>query len=219
LFLSGLAFGSMTKSLQDAAKSNPLLARVLSDQGLDGIYTTMTQILAAATTAFVVSAVLRLNHDEESGLAEPVLAGSVSRWRWLLSAVAASVLASAVLMLCAALGNGLGAGVTLGQPATVFRLTAAGIAYVPALAVIAGIAALAVALRRPWIGWLAVTYVVTSLYLGALLRLPRWLIDASPVSRTTVPTHLSVTALLVMVVVAVALTGVAAVIYRNRDAL
>lgn len=219
LFLSGLAFGSMTKSLLDAAKSNPLLARVISDQGLDGVYTTLTQFLAAATTAFVVSAVVRLHRDEESGLAEPVLAGSVSRWRWLLSAVAAAVLASVVLMLCAGLGNGLGAGVTLGQPSTVLRLTAAGLAYVPAMAVIAGVAALAVALRRPWIGWLAVTYVVTSLYLGALLRLPRWLIDASPVGRTTVPAHVPVTALVVMVIVAVGLTGVAGVVYRNRDAL
>jgi ABC-2 type transport system permease protein len=219
LFLSGLAFGSMTKSLLDAAKSNPLLARVISDQGLDGVYTTLTQFLAAATTAFVVSAVVRLHRDEESGLAEPVLAGSVSRWRWLLSGVAAAVLASVVLMLCAGLGNGLGAGVTLGQPSTVLRLTAAGLAYVPAMAVIAGVAALAVALRRPWIGWLAVTYVVTSLYLGALLRLPRWLIDASPVGRTTVPAHVPVTALVVMVIVAVALTGVAGVVYRNRDAL
>jgi len=34
-----------------------------------------------------------------------------------------------------------------------------------------------------------------------------------------VPTHLPVPALVVMVVVAVALTGVAAVIYRNSDAL
>jgi ABC-2 type transport system permease protein len=219
LFLSGLAFGSMTKSLLDAAKSNPLLARVISDQGLDGVYTTLTQFLAAATTAFVVSAVVRLHRDEESGLAEPVLAGSVSRWRWLLSGVAAAVLASVVLMLCAGLGNGLGAGVTLGQPSTVLRLTAAGLAYVPAMAVIAGVAALAVALRRPWIGWLAVTYVVTSLYLGALLRLPRWLIDASPVGRTPVPAHVPVTTLVVMVIVAVGLTGVAGVVYRNRDAL
>lgn len=56
LFLSGLAFGSMTKSLIDAAKGNELLARVLAVQGNDGVYTTMTQFLAAATTAYVVGA-------------------------------------------------------------------------------------------------------------------------------------------------------------------
>ncbi|MCW2653413.1 MAG: hypothetical protein JWR32_4389 [Mycobacterium sp.] len=219
LFLAGLAFGSMTKSLQEAAKTNELVARVLATQGYNGIYTTMTQFLSAATTGFVVAAVVRLTHDEQSGIAEEVLAGAVSRWRWLLSAVAATLLGSAVLMVLAGLGNGLGAGVTMGNADLVPRLTGAGLAHLPAMAVMAGIAALAVALRRPWIGWLAVTFVVLSLYLGALLRLPRWLIDASPVGRTTVPSSVPVAALAVMVVVAVALTATAGVIYRNRDAV
>ena len=65
LFLGGLAFGSMTKSLLDAAKDNELLQRVLAQQGTDGVYTTMTQFLAAAATAYVVTAVLRVFNDEE----------------------------------------------------------------------------------------------------------------------------------------------------------
>ena len=86
------------------------------------------------------------------------------------------------------------------------------------MAVMAGIAALAVAVRQAWIGWLAVTFVVVSLYLGALLRLPQWLIDLSPVGRTTAPStircraggdgrHRG------------ALTLLAGAIYRRRDAL
>jgi ABC-2 type transport system permease protein len=209
----------MTKSLLDAAKGNELLARVLATQGNDGVYTTMTQFLAAAATAYVVSAVLRVYNDEQSGLGEAVLAGAVSRWRWLLTAVASALVGSAVLMFFAGLGNGLGAGLTLGEAGTVVKLTLAGLAYVPALAVVAGVAALAVALRQAWIGWLAITFVVTSLYLGALLRLPRWLIDLSPVGRTTAPSHYSVVTLTVMVVIAAALTIVGGWIYRSRDAL
>jgi ABC-2 type transport system permease protein len=209
----------MTKSLLDAAKDNPLIARVLAAQGNDGVYTTMTQFLAAATTAYVVGSVLRVFSDEESGLGEPVLARAVSRWRWLLTAVASALVGSAVLMLFAGLGNGLGAGITLGDPGTIVWLTLAGLANVPAMAVVAGVAALAVAVRHPWIGWLAVTFVVASLYLGALLRLPRWLIDLSPVGRTTAPMHYPVVALTVLVVVAMALTLVAGWIYRSRDAL
>ena len=219
LFLAGLAFGSMTKSLLDAAKDNPLLARVLTAQGTDGVYTTMTQFLAAAASAYVVSAVLRVYNDEESGLGEAVLAGAVSRWRWLLTAVASALVGSTVLMFFAGLGNGLGAGITLGEPGTIVRLTLAGLAYVPAMAVIAGVAAMAVAVRHAWIGWLAVTFVVTSVYLGALLRLPRWLIDLSPVGRTTAPMDYAVVALTVMAVIAAALTLCAGWIYRSRDAV
>jgi len=219
LFLAGLAFGSMTRSLTDAAQDNPLLARVLTAQGRDGVYTTMTQFLAAAATAYVASAVLRVYSDEESGLGEAVLAGAVSRWTWLMTAVASALLGSLVLMFFAGLGNGLGAGITLGQPGTMLRLTLAGPAYLPAMAVVAGVAALAVAVRHTWIGWLAVTFVVVSLYLGALLRLPRWLIDLSPVGRTTAPSSLSIGALTVMVVVGAALTLSAGWFYRSRDAL
>jgi ABC-2 type transport system permease protein len=122
-------------------------------------------------------------------------------------------------MFFAGLGNGLGAGITLGEPQTIVRLTLAGLAYVPAMAVVAGIAALAVAVRRPWIGWLAVTFVALSLYLGALLRLPRWLSGLSPVGRTTAPLNYPVVALTVMVVAAAGLTLVAGWIYRSRDAL
>jgi ABC-2 type transport system permease protein len=60
---------------------------------------------------------------------------------------------------------------------------------------------------------------VVSLYLGALLRLPRWLIDLSPVGRTTAPMNYSVIALAVMAAIAAALTLVAGWIYRSRDAL
>ena len=219
LFLAGLAFGSMTKSLLDAAKDNELLQRVLARGGIDSVYTTLTQFLAAAATAYVVGAVLRLWSDEQSGLGEAVLAGAVSRWRWLLTAVAAAIVGSAVLMFFAGLGNGLGAAVTIGEPDTIWRLTLAGLAYVPAMAAMAGVAALAVSLRQAWIGWLAVTFVVISLYLGALLRLPQWLLDASPVNQTKTPAEYSAVALGVMVVIAVLLTLVAGAIYRRRDAI
>ncbi len=219
LFLSGLAFGSMTKSLLDAAKANELLQRVLAHGGIDSVYTTLTQFLAAAATAYVVTGVLRVFSDEQSGLGEAVLAGAVSRWRWLLTAVAAAIIGATALMFVAGLGNGLGAAVTLGEPATIWRLTLAGVAYVPAMAVMAAVAAFAVAVRHTWIGWLAVTFVVISLYLGALLRLPQWLLDASPVGQTKAPAEYSAVALTVMVVVAAALSLVAGAIYRRRDAL
>ncbi|WP_059017286.1 hypothetical protein [Mycobacterium sp. M26] len=219
LLLAGAAFGSMTKSLLDAARGNPLLERVLSAQGTDGVYTTMTQFLAAATTAYVVSVVVGVSRDEESGLGEAVLAGAVSRWAWLLSAVGAAITGAAILLACAGLGNGLGAGLTLGEPATILRLTLAGLAFLPAMAVVAAVAALGVALRRPVVGWLAVTFVVAALYLGALLRLPHWLIDASPVSRTLAPSSISVGALGVMSAVAIALTVIAGWLYRRRDVI
>ena len=217
LLVAGAAFGSMTRSLLDAARGNELIARVLSAQGTDGVYTTMTQFLAAATTAYVVTVIVGISRDEESGRGEAVLAGSVSRWAWLVSAVGAALVGAVVLLGCAGLGNGLGAGLTLNEPHTILRLTGAALAFLPAMAVVAAVAALGVAVRRPGLGWLAVTFVIGALYLGALLRLPRWLIDASPVSRTTAPSSISVAALAVMTLIAVGITMIAGWLYRRRD--
>lgn len=219
LFLAGMAFGSMTTSLLDAAQQNEMLARMLAVSGTDGVYTTMSQFLAAAAGAYVVSAVLRTFSDEESGLSEAVLASAVSRWQWLLTSVGAALTGAAALLFCAGLGNGLGAGMTVGEPATIWRLTLAGLTFLPAMAVLAAVAALAVALRRPWIGWLAVAFVVVSLYLGALLRLPQWLLNASPVGQTTAPTDFPVAALATMLAVAATGTLLAGWIYRTRDAV
>lgn len=58
-----------------------------------------------------------------------------------------------------------------------------------------------------------------SLYLGALLRLPQWLLDASPVGQTTAPTDFPVTALVTMLAVATVGTLLAGSIYRTRDAV
>ncbi|MGV0849555.1 ABC transporter permease [Mycolicibacterium phlei] len=219
MFLAGLAFGSMTKSLLDTAEDNEMIRRVLEQQGPDSVYTTMTQFLAAAAGAYVVAAVLRLHADEATGLGEAVLAGAVSRWRWLLTAVAAALLGVAVLLVAAGLGNGLGVAVTVGGATTVPRLTLAGLAYLPAMAVLAAVAAIAVAVRRPWIGWLAVAFVVLTLYLGPLLRLPQWVIDLSPVSQITAPTSYAVAPLIVMIAVAAVLTALAGLRYRRRDAV
>ena len=218
LFAAGLVFGSMTKSLLDTARDNELVARVLAATGYDGVYTTMTQFLAAAAAAYVAAAVLRVRAEEQSGLAEPILAGAVSRWHWLLTAMYAALAGAAVLMLCAGLGHGVGAGLALGEPDTILRLVLAALAQLPALAVVTAVAALAVALRAPWIAWLAVTFVIAALYLGALLRLPDWLIELSPVSQTTVPQEFPTGALVVMLVAATIVAFAAGWIYRRRDA-
>ncbi len=62
------------------------------------------------------------------------------------------------------------------------------------------------------------TFVVATLYLGALLRLPQWLIDLSPVGQITAPRDLSVLTLVALTAVGAVLTVLAGYLYRNRDA-
>ena len=110
---------------------------------------------------------MRVCNDEQSGLGEAVLAGAVSRWRWLLTAVAAALLGSTVLMFFARSGQRP----RRGHHRRRARNRLAVDACRPRLRARDGgdrrkSRRWAVALRRPWIGWLAVTFVVTSLVPG-----------------------------------------------------
>ncbi len=218
IFLGGMAFGSMAKSLRDSIDTNPLLTRAFQAHGLDSIFATFNQVLAIAITAYVVSAILRLAKDEQSGIAESVLARAVSRGNWLLSAVAVTMLGSTLLMLIAGLGSGLGAATTLHDPGVVWRLTLAALAQLPALLVIAGIAALAVAVRHSWIGWLVVAFSVGMLYAG-ILQLPSWIVKLSPVMRVSAPVEYPWLTMFALMVIGVGLTAAASEIYRRRDAI
>ncbi|WP_081272049.1 ABC transporter permease [Mycobacteroides immunogenum] len=218
VFLGGMAFGSMAKSLRDSIDTNPLLARAFKSHGLDSIFATFNQVLAIAVTAYVVSAILKLAKDEQSGIAEAVLARAVSRWNWLLSAVAVTALGSALLMTIAGLGAGLGAASTLHEPDLVWRLALAGLAQIPALLVVCGIAAIAVSLRQSWIGWLVVAFSVGMLYAG-ILQLPSWLVKLSPVMRVSAPVEYPWLTMSLLVVIGSGLAAAAGEIYRRRDAI
>ena len=123
-------------------------------------------------------------------------------------------------MFFAGLGNGLGAGITIGEPQTIWRLTLAGLAFVPAMAAIAGVAALAVALRQP-VDRLAGSHIRHHLAVprraaaAAAVAARRCRRSARPRRRS----EYSAVALAVMVVAAAALTLVAGAIYRRRDAI
>ncbi|MUM16596.1 ABC transporter [Mycobacterium sp. CBMA271] len=218
VFLGGMAFGSMAKSLRDSIDTNPLLARAFKAHGLDSIFATFNQVLAIAVTAYVVSAIVKLTKDEQSGIAEAVLARAVSRWNWLLSAVGVTALGSVLLMVIAGVGGGLGAAAALHNPELVWRLTLAGLAQIPALLVISGIAAVAVAVRQTWIGWLTVALSVGMLYAG-ILQLPAWMVKLSPVMRVSAPVEYPWFTMFVLVVIGAGLIAAAGNIYRRRDAI
>lgn len=218
VFLGGMAFGSMAKSLRDSIDTNPLLARAFTAHGLDSIFATFNQVLAIAVTAYAVSAILRLAKDEQSGITEAVLARAVSRWTWLLSAVAMTALGSALLMTIAGLGAGLGAASTLHDPDLVWRLILAGLAQIPALLVVCGIAAVAVALRQSWIGWVVVAFSVGMLYAG-ILQLPTWVVKLSPVMRVSAPVEYPWLTMSLLIVLGASLAAAAGDLYRRRDAI
>jgi ABC-2 type transport system permease protein len=170
-----------------------------------------------------VMAVLRLRAEESGNLADPVLAGSTSRVRWGLSHILVAITGMALLMVIAGATTGLGYGVLAGGAGhSVAALLGAGLAQLPAVLVIAGVAAAAFGLAgraSAAIGWTAVGLAVALNIFGTVLQLSHWVLDVSPF--THIP-HLpggavSATPLIALCVITLALFAVGLAGLRQRD--
>jgi polyether ionophore transport system permease protein len=175
--------------------------------------------------AYGVSAVLRLRSEESGALAEPVLVGAQGRVRWGLSHVLVAVAGAALLLAAAGVAAGLGywmraPGVAAG--AEVARLLGAGLAQLPAVGVIIGIAVLAFGLRPAAavaIGWTAFGLALAINLFGQPLQLSQWVLDISPF--THVPRlpggTVSAPPLLWLSLIAVVLAAAGLAALRHRD--
>ena len=173
--------------------------------------------------AYGVSAVLRLRTEETAGRADPVLAGSVGRARWGLSHLMVAFVGSAILLAVAGIATGLGYGLAAGGAgAETARMLGAGLAQLPAAAVIIGVAVLAFGAVPEGciaVAWTAVGLAVLLDIFGQGLQLSQWVLDISPF--THVPRlpggTVSAAPLLWLSVIALALGAAGLAALRRRD--
>jgi ABC-2 type transport system permease protein len=173
--------------------------------------------------AYGVSAVLRLHVEETAGRADPVLVGSAGRVRWGLSHLAVAVTGMAVLLAVAGSATGLGYGLAVGGAGSeTARMLGAGLAQLPAAAVLVGVAALAFGAVPDWCGaiaWTAVGLAVLLNIFGQAVQLSPWVLDISPF--THVPRlpggTVSVTPLIWLSVIAISLCMSDLAGLRGRD--
>ena len=173
--------------------------------------------------AYGVSAVLQLRAEETAGRADPVLAGSVGRARWGLSHLVVALAGAAVLLAVAGIATGLGYGLAVGGAGgETARMLGAGLAQLPAAAVIIGVAALAVGAVPDGcvaVAWTAVGLAVLLNIFGQVLQLSHWVLDISPFTHAPRlpggPVSAAPLAWLSVIALALGATGLAAL--RHRD--
>ncbi|MEO5708232.1 MAG: polyketide antibiotic transporter [Nocardioidaceae bacterium] len=225
LFTLGAVYGSLTRSVQEMARSNPTLEKFFRTAGqgslVDSFLSTILLVLALLAAAYGVSSALRLRSEEASGRLEPLLATGLSRTRWMIGTLAVTLLGSTVVLLAAGVGLGATYAVSSSSLSDLPRIAGLQLVYLPAVMVPAGLVALLHGLRPAWVkvAWavLAVWFVLG--YLGGLLHAPAWLVRTSPFSRTpAVPAAaLSLTAPACIALVVAVLTGVGVLLLGRRD--
>jgi energy-coupling factor transporter ATP-binding protein EcfA2 len=138
----------------------------------------------AMTGGEIIDLLARLRGGETAGRADPVLAGSVGRARWALSHLMVAFAGTAALLVVAGVATGLGYGLAAGGAGgETARMLGAGLAQLPAAAVIVGVAALACCARPDAcvaVAWTAVGLAVLLNIFGQALQLSRWVLDMSP---------------------------------------
>lgn len=215
----GMVVGSLATSVEDFASSpgvEQMLRQLSGGHGslLDVFFGTELRFLAVGAAAYAVTTVLRLHAEESAGRAEVVLAGPVARTRWLASHAFVAATGSAWLLLVAGACAGLTAGLLT-------ELLAAALATYPAVLVCLALAVALFALVPRWssTAWALLAAFVLLGELGQLLKLPDWLLKASPFAHLGSLPGGSANApgLTALAVVAVAVTALGAGAFRRRD--
>jgi ABC-2 type transport system permease protein len=226
LFVTGMVYGSVAESVDDLLDTIPGAADMLERLGgaevlVDAFIAATMGILALIVAVYTVSALLRVRSEETGVRAEPLLATRVTRSRWLAGHVLIAVAGTAWLMAVAGAGEGFAHGLRVGDLGQAPRLAGAGLAQVPAILVLAGIA---VALfgwlpRLVTVTWGALVVFLLLGQLGPVLQLDQWALNLSPFTHAPqVPAdELTAAPIVALLAVGGALVLAGFVGFRRRD--
>lgn len=224
LFLLGLAYGSVGDAVEELVSQNAALEEFLVASGtnlVDSFFVVAASMIALIGSGFALQVATRLRSEEASGRLEPLIGTALARWRWAASHLFVAAVGSAVLLAAAGLGLGVAHAALTGDASQVGRLTVAALVYAPAVWTLVGLVAALFGLLPRAVGaaWAALALCALGLLLGRALQLPDWSMRLSPfdhVPQVPVETP-SVTPLLTLTAVAVALGAAGLLGLRHRD--
>lgn len=227
LMLYALLIGSVAHGIADEVGNSEVARDIVTrlggtsavEQAFIAVAFNMLGIIAAA---FAISLTLRLHQEEATGHAESILAGSVSRTRWLAGHLVFALAGSGIAMLIAGLVTGLTYGASAGDIAgklpTVLGTAAVQLPAVWSLAAVT-VALFGVLPRFAAAAWGVLVAVVAVFLMGSLADMPHWLIDLEPFAHvphvgtggfTAVP-------LVWLLVIDAALIAFGVIAFRRRD--
>ncbi|GHJ60243.1 exporter of polyketide antibiotics [Nocardioides sp. OK12] len=222
--LTGVAYGALGTSVEDLVGDSDMGRDLMAQGGLDlvdGFFATMLVMMALLATGFATSSTLRPRGEEESGLAELVLATPLGRGRWLLSWTLVTLLGTALVMVVGGLGLGLGYAFVSADAGQVVAFVGPQLQYAPGVLLLAALARLVhgVAPRRTALAWGPLVVAVVVMFFGELLGLPRWVRWFSPFDHLPlVPAEdPSLGAAAVVVALALALGASGQLAFQRRD--
>lgn len=227
LALMGVALGGIASSLSNLLQDTPQLQQIITKLGgqagiVDAYFAGIMGLFALVVGGYSIQAASKMRTEEMNMRAEPVLATSVGRMRWLASHLFFSVLGPAIVLAAMGLAAGLIRGITAHDLARQLpRIFASAMVQLPAVWVLVGIAVALFGLFPKWMGltWGALGLFICLLLFGAVLNLPQWVLDLSPFAHIPkIPGgSFSVGPFTILIIIAMVLIAIGSVSFKRRD--
>ncbi|MFD6915326.1 ABC transporter permease [Streptomyces virginiae] len=225
--IAGVVFGGMADGAADLVGDNDRTREIIERMGgqgaqggsgalTDAFLATMAGMFGMVAALYAVSSVLRLAGEESGQRAEPLLANAVGRLRWAGGHLAVAFGGSALILLLAGLGLGIGHG---REPGAAIGAT---LAQLPAVWLIGALAALlhGAVPRYAAAAWAVAGGALALGWVGPALDLPQAVLNLSPFAhlpRLPGAQDLDAAPILALTALAVALTAAGLGALRRRD--
>lgn len=220
--VAGSAADSIGGQLEGSAAITDALAEFDGTSLVQSFLATAISILGIGAAAYSISAILRAHAEEDLSLAEPVLAGSVGRVRWLVGHLVFAICGPAVVMLVVGLGAGISYGTAVGDVGSVLPGVLGGaLSQLPAVWVLtaAGVLLFGSVPRFASAVWALLVACVLLGQVGSVIGLPQVVLDLSPFTHLPhLPgAEVDVAPLVLLVFVAMVGCGLGVTAFTRRD--
>jgi len=225
--LAGTAFGAVAIGVGDLITENPAMREIFrrmvdSTLVIEAFLAQIARMFGMVAAFYGVQAALRAHGEEVVTRVEPLLATTVTRWRFAASHLVFALAGTAVVLAAAGLAAGIAHGLRAGDVAGYAgRMLAATLVQLPAIWLVVGVAAALFGLvpRRISAAWAAAAGFVLLALLGPALNLDPLLVDVSPFSHVPqLPVaDLAVAPLGWLTLIAAALLAAGLAAFRRRD--
>ncbi|MEU2034391.1 ABC transporter permease [Nocardia amamiensis] len=186
--LYGLLIGGAVHSVGDMLDGSEAVRDMVTRMGgsqelQESFITYAITMLAAAASAYSISAALRLHDEESSTRVESTLSGAVGRGRYALSHIGFALFGPAAALLVSGAAIGVVYGASDGDlGAKLPQSIGAAAVQLPAVWVVTGIAVAlyGVVPRFAPVAWAVLSAMVVIFFVGSLDGLPQWTVDLVP---------------------------------------
>jgi ABC-2 type transport system permease protein len=224
MFLGGVGYGTLGDDVESLLGDSDLAKDMFAQSGgaiVDAFYASMILMLAMIGAGFAISSALRPHGEEDAGRIESLLATGLRRRDWLLGHVAVTLAGTALMLLVAGVGMGVGYSLVTGDAAAVDDYVLPTMAHLPGVLVLAAAARLlfGVAPRAAFLSWLGLVFCLVVMMFAVIFRMPQWLQDVSPFEHLALmpAEDFRLAPFVVVTAVAAALSVVGQIAFQRRD--